>query len=83
MAMFGGLFIPIVLVGLLIFTSAIKVLREYERAVVFRLGRLIGAQGPGSRLLIPVIDKMMKIAAAHGDAWTCRRRTSSPRTTSR
>jgi len=61
MAMFGGLFIPIVLVGLLIFTSAIKVLREYERAVVFRLGRLIGVKGPGLVLLIPVIDKMMKI----------------------
>jgi regulator of protease activity HflC (stomatin/prohibitin superfamily) len=40
----------------------IRVLREYERGVVFRLGRLIGAKGPGLILLIPVIDRMVRIS---------------------
>jgi len=43
------------------FSNAIRILREYERGVVFRLGRLIGAKGPGLILLIPVIDKMVRI----------------------
>jgi regulator of protease activity HflC (stomatin/prohibitin superfamily) len=42
--------------------SAIRVLREYERGVVFRLGRLIGAKGPGIIFLWPVIDKMVKVS---------------------
>jgi regulator of protease activity HflC (stomatin/prohibitin superfamily) len=46
---------------LIILTNAIKVLREYERGVVFRLGRLIGAKGPGIILLIPIVDRMMKV----------------------
>jgi len=41
--------------------SAIRVLREYERAVVFRLGRLVGEKGPGLILLIPVIDRMVRV----------------------
>ena len=41
--------------------AAIRILREYERGVVFRLGRLIGAKGPGLILLIPVIDKMVRV----------------------
>jgi regulator of protease activity HflC (stomatin/prohibitin superfamily) len=40
--------------------ASIRVLREYERAVVFRLGRLVGAKGPGLVLLIPVIDRMVR-----------------------
>ncbi len=47
---------------LFILASAIKILREYERAVVFRLGRLIGVKGPGLILLIPVIDRMVKVS---------------------
>lgn len=42
-------------------TQAIKILREYERAIVFRLGRVIGAKGPGLILLIPVIDRMVRV----------------------
>lgn len=42
--------------------SAIRILREYERAVVFRLGRLIGAKGPGLIILIPVVDKMVRVS---------------------
>jgi len=47
---------------ILILSSAIKVLREYERGVVFRLGRLIGAKGPGLILLIPVVDRMVRVS---------------------
>ncbi len=43
-------------------TSAIKILREYERGVVFRLGRLLRAKGPGLIILIPVIDRMVKVS---------------------
>jgi regulator of protease activity HflC (stomatin/prohibitin superfamily) len=42
--------------------SAIKILREYERGVIFRLGRLIAAKGPGIILLIPFVDKMVKVS---------------------
>lgn len=47
---------------LIILASAIRVLREYDRGVIFRLGRLIGAKGPGLILLIPVIDRMVKVS---------------------
>jgi regulator of protease activity HflC (stomatin/prohibitin superfamily) len=51
------------LVLLVIFlASAIKILPEYERGVIFRLGRVIGAKGPGLIILIPVIDKMVKVS---------------------
>jgi regulator of protease activity HflC (stomatin/prohibitin superfamily) len=43
------------------FISSVKILREYERGVVFRLGRIIGAKGPGLIILIPGIDKMVKV----------------------
>jgi regulator of protease activity HflC (stomatin/prohibitin superfamily) len=56
-----GLVAGIVLVVLFI-SSAIKVLREYERGVVFRLGRLIAAKGPGIIFLIPFVDKMVKVS---------------------
>ncbi len=54
----------LVLTILLVFllASAIRILREYERGVVFRLGRLIGAKGPGLILLIPIIDRMVKVS---------------------
>jgi regulator of protease activity HflC (stomatin/prohibitin superfamily) len=42
--------------------SAIRVLREYERGVIFRLGRIIKTKGPGLIILIPVIDKMVKVS---------------------
>ena len=47
---------------LIILSNALRVLREYERGVVFRLGRLIGVKGPGIILLIPLIDKMVKVS---------------------
>jgi regulator of protease activity HflC (stomatin/prohibitin superfamily) len=47
---------------LILLASAIRILREYERAVIFRLGRLIGVKGPGLVILIPVIDRMVKVS---------------------
>ena len=54
--------IAILIIGFMLFTSAIRVLREYERAVVFRLGRLAGVRGPGVIFLIPIVDKMVKVS---------------------
>jgi len=51
----------LIIVALLLLSSAIRVVREYERGVVFRLGRLIGAKGPGIMFLIPLIDRMVKV----------------------
>lgn len=53
-----GIFFIIVI---LYFLMAIKVLKEYERAVIFRLGRIIGGKGPGVIFVFPVIDTMVKI----------------------
>lgn len=47
---------------IIILSTMIKVLREYERGVIFRLGRLIGVKGPGLIILIPFIDRMVKIS---------------------
>ncbi|MBF0508275.1 MAG: slipin family protein [Deltaproteobacteria bacterium] len=58
--MFGVLSIVVVVVIFL--SSAIRVLNEYERGVIFRLGRVIAAKGPGLILLIPVIDRMVKVS---------------------
>lgn len=57
--------IVIIVFVLFILSSAIRILREYERGVIFRLGRLIsgtGIKGPGLILLIPIIDKMVKVS---------------------
>lgn len=65
MQQFPAITVVIIVFALLILSSAIKVLREYERAVIFRLGRLIGGsgiKGPGLILLIPVIDKMVRVS---------------------
>ncbi|MBD3299661.1 MAG: slipin family protein [candidate division Zixibacteria bacterium] len=53
--------ITIVVVVLFILANAIRILKEYERGVIFRLGRLIGAKGPGLILLIPIVDKMQRV----------------------
>jgi len=57
----SGLFFLIVFLFILA-ASAIKILREYERGVIFRLGRLIGAKGPGLIFIIPGIDKLLRIS---------------------
>jgi regulator of protease activity HflC (stomatin/prohibitin superfamily) len=47
--------------AVILLAAAIRILREYERAVVFRLGRLLGLKGPGLVLLIPIIDRMVRV----------------------
>jgi regulator of protease activity HflC (stomatin/prohibitin superfamily) len=54
--------IVVVVLVLFILANAIRILKEYERGVVFRLGRLVGAKGPGLILLIPIVDKMVKVS---------------------
>lgn len=63
----GGLNMNIGIIAALIFiiiivASAIRILPEYERGVIFRLGRVIGAKGPGVIILIPFIDKMVRVS---------------------
>jgi regulator of protease activity HflC (stomatin/prohibitin superfamily) len=54
--------ISVLLLLIILFTNMVKVLREYERGVVFRLGRLTGSRGPGVILLIPFLEKMVKVS---------------------
>ncbi len=54
--------IVIIVLLILIISSSIKILKEYERAVIFRLGRLVGVKGPGLIILIPFIDKMERVS---------------------
>ncbi len=54
--------ITVVVVTILFLSAAIRILNEYERGVIFRLGRVIQAKGPGLIILIPVVDKMVKVS---------------------
>lgn len=54
-------FAVIAFFGMLLLFNMIKILKEYERGVIFRLGRLIGSKGPGLIILIPMIDKMVRV----------------------
>jgi regulator of protease activity HflC (stomatin/prohibitin superfamily) len=55
-----GISIAVLVVLMLIF-AAVKIVAEYERGVIFRLGRLVGARGPGLFLIIPLVDRMVKV----------------------
>ncbi|HLJ62059.1 MAG TPA: slipin family protein [bacterium] len=57
----GPLLVAIIIVLIALIGSTVKIAREYERGVIFRLGRLLRAKGPGVIILIPVVDRMMKI----------------------
>src|SRR5215471_1375652 len=57
----SALLVPLVILAAIILPQAIRILREYERGVIFRLGKLLGAKGPGMILLIPVVDRMVKM----------------------
>ena len=54
--------VVVVFIAIIIIANAVRVLREYERAVIFRLGRLIGVKGPGVVLLVPLVDRMVKVS---------------------
>jgi regulator of protease activity HflC (stomatin/prohibitin superfamily) len=58
--LFSGVGVALVFV-VLILVSAVKIVQEYERGVIFRLGRLQGAKGPGLFFIIPIIDRMVKV----------------------
>src|SRR5947209_3465728 len=53
--------IPLIILAIIILPQAIRILREYERGVIFRLGKLLGAKGPGLIFLIPVVDRMVRM----------------------
>jgi regulator of protease activity HflC (stomatin/prohibitin superfamily) len=61
MAVVGGVLIVVAIFALIAIGSSVKVLREYERGVIFRLGRLIATKGPGLILLIPLVDRMVRV----------------------
>ena len=54
--------IAIIILAVLFLSAAIRILNEYERGVIFRLGRVIKGKGPGLIILIPVVDKMVKVS---------------------
>src|SRR5438067_3803867 len=58
---FGPVLIVLIIAGGLLFMNAVRVVQEYERGVIFRLGRLVGARGPGLFFLIPLVERMQKI----------------------
>lgn len=51
----------LVLLAVALLSSAVKIVQEYERGVIFRLGRLVGARGPGLFFIVPIIDRMVKV----------------------
>src|SRR6266516_395014 len=57
----GPVLIVLVIAGGLLFMNAVRVVQEYERGVIFRLGRLVGARGPGLFFLIPGVERMQKV----------------------
>ena len=58
---FASWLIPLVILGSIVLPQMVRILREYERGVIFRLGKLLGAKGPGLIFLIPVVDRMVKM----------------------
>lgn len=61
MEIFSGGFLFLIGVVVVAFVTCVKVMNEYERGVIFRLGRIIGAKGPGLIILIPVVDRLIRI----------------------
>ena len=57
-----GLAVFLVIIVIIILMASIRIVTEYERGVIFRLGRLIGAKGPGLFFLIPIVDRMVKVS---------------------
>lgn len=53
--------VVVLVLGAIVIPQAARILREYERGVIFRLGKLVGAKGPGLILLIPMVDRMVKM----------------------
>jgi regulator of protease activity HflC (stomatin/prohibitin superfamily) len=58
---FGCIIVAALVTLFIILSSAIRIVQEYERGVIFRLGRLVGAKGPGLFFIVPIIDRMRKV----------------------
>src|SRR6478735_10846818 len=56
-----GWAIPLIIGAVIILPQAVRILREYERGVIFRLGKLLGTKGPGLIFLIPIVDRMVRM----------------------
>lgn len=56
-----GVILFLVVVGIIILLASVRIVTEYERGVIFRLGRLTGVKGPGLFFLIPIVDRMTKV----------------------
>ena len=61
MEFISGSFLFFLILGGLFLAFSVKVLNEYERGVIFRMGRIIGAKGPGLMILIPLVDRMVRV----------------------
>lgn len=53
--------VPLLILAAIVLPQAVRILREYERGVIFRLGKLLAAKGPGLIVLIPIVDRMVKM----------------------
>src|ERR1700740_1948865 len=60
-AKFVSWLVPIIILAVIILPQAVPILREYELGIIFRLGKLQGAKGPGIIFLIPIVDRMVKM----------------------
>ena len=69
-----GVVVVLAVLAVIILFSAIKILREYERGVIFRLGRLVALKGPGLILLIPIIDPWCGSTCGRSPSTSRRRR---------
>ena len=58
---YAAIFVPIGIALAIVLPAAIKILREYERGVIFRFGRLVGTKGPGLFVILPYVDRMVKV----------------------
>lgn len=61
MGVVAAVVIVVAVVGLVVLAAAVRIVNEYERGVIFRLGRVTGAKGPGLFFIIPVIDRMVRV----------------------
>ena len=57
----SAVLVPLFILAVIILPQAIRILREYERGVIFRLGKLLPPKGPGLILLFPIVDRMVKM----------------------
>src|SRR5437660_2801565 len=53
--------VPVIVLAAIFLPQTIRILREYERGVIFRLGKLLGTKGPGLIFLIPIVDRMVRM----------------------